>query len=325
MKAFTFYRYGNPESVLKLNEVPKPTHSENEILLKVKAAAINDYDWSLVRGKPFLYRLMFGLVKPKKPIPGMELSGVIEAVGSKVTTFKPGDQVYGDISDDRFGAFAEYITLNESSLIRKPDNISFEEAASVSHASMLAWQGLIEIGKLQKNQSILINGAGGGVGTFAIQIAQQYQTRITAVDSQEKFEQMQSLGAHQFIDYKSQDFTNYSSNPNQYDLILDAKTNRSVFSYLKKLRPNGRYVTVGGSLPRLFLLLIFKWLIKKFTSKSVHIVSLKTNKDLKHINELFEQKKIRTVIDGPHPFENLPQLIRYFGDGKHKGKVVVTI
>ena len=326
MKAFIFSKYGLPESVLELKEVANPNPAEDEVLVKIKAAAVNDYDWSMVRGKPFLYRLMFGLWKPKSQIPGMELSGIIEAVGSEVSKLKVGDSVYGDISDDKFGAFAEYIAVKAKSLILMPEKMSFEEAASIAHASMLACQGLIEVGKIKSHQSILVNGAGGGVGAFAAQLASLYNANITGVDTSKKFDQMRSHGYDRVIDYKSEDFTNLKEKKGQtYDLILDAKTNRSVFSYLKVLKPNGKYVTVGGTLPKLISILVFKWLISKFTSKSLHIVSLKVNKVLSFINGLYEEGKIKTIIDGPHKFRELPKLIQYFGDGKHKGKIVISI
>lgn len=182
MKAIVLTKYGSP-SMLQLQELPKPVPQENEVLVKIHATAINDYDWSMVRGKPHLYRLMFGLLKPKIKIPGMELSGTIEALGKNVQSFKLGDVVYGDISDYGFGSFAEYICIHEKALALKPPKMTFEEAAAIPHASLLAYQGLIDLGKIQNGQQILINGAGGGVGTFGLQLAKLYDAEVTGVEA----------------------------------------------------------------------------------------------------------------------------------------------
>ena len=321
MKAIVCTKYGPPE-VLQLKEVEKPTPKENEVLVKVIATAVNDYDWSMVRGKPYLYRLMFGIFKPKRKITGMELAGIIEALGTNATTFKVGNEVYGDISGYGFGSFAEYICINEKALKLKPGKMSFEQAASIPHASMLAVQALIDIGKVQKGEKILINGAGGGFGTFGFQIAQLFNAEVTGVDTGDKLEMMKSIGFDHIIDYKKEDFT---KNGQRYDLILDAKTNRSTFNYLRSLSPNGRYVTVGGEISRLLQAFILDPLIHSFNKKSIRIVALKPNKDLDYINELFEEGKIKPVIDGPYKLNEVPEAIRYFGEGKHKGKVVINI
>ncbi len=321
MKAITYTQYGPPE-VLQLKEVEKPAPKENEVLVKVFATAVNDYDWSMVRGKPYLYRLMFGIIKPKKKIPGMELAGTIEALGTNATLFKVEDAVYGDISGYGFGSFAEYICINEKALILKPGKMSFEQAASIPHAAMLAVQGLIDIGKVQKEQKILINGAGGGFGTFGLQIAKLYSVEITGVDTGDKLNMMKSIGFDHVIDYRKEDFT---KNGLRYDLILDAKTNRSTFDYLRSLGPNGRYVTVGGTTSRLLQAFFLGPLIRRFNKKSISIVALKPNKDLDYINELFEAGKIKPVIDGPYKLNEVPEAIRYFGEGKHKGKIVITL
>ena len=322
MKAIVLTKYGVPSEVLQLQEMPQPSPKEHEVLIKVHTSAVNDYDWSLTRGKPFLYRLMFGLMKPKRPIPGMELAGTVEALGAKATKFKVGDAVYGDTSDHGFGSFAEYMCINEKALIQKPDNMSFEEATTIPHASMLALQGLRDTGKIQEGQQVLINGAGGGVGSFGLQIAKLHHAEVTGVDTGDKLQMMQSLGFDHVIDYKQEDFTKLGQ---QYDLILDAKTNRSPFAYLRALKPNGLYVTVGGTLPKLFQALFFKPWISLFSSKRVHIVALKPNKDLSYIHELFEAGKIKCIIDGPYPLSEVPMAIQHFGEGKHSGKVVISV
>ena len=321
MKAIVLTKYGLKD-VLHLKEVAKPTPKDNEVLIKIHATAVNDYDWSLMRGKPYLYRLMFGLVSPKKQIPGMELAGTIEAVGENARSFKVGDAVYGDISEYGFGSFAEYICINEKALALKPNKMSFEEAASIPHAAMLAVQGLIDVGKIQKEQKILINGAGGGVGTLGLQIAKLYDAEVTGVDTGDKLKMMESIGFDRVIDYKKQDFT---KNGQSYDLILDTKTNRSTFDYLPSLNPSGRYVTVGGELTRLFQILMLKPLIALFGKKKIHILGLKPNKDLDYINELFEAGKLKPVIDGPFKLSEVPEAICYFGAGKHVGKIVITL
>ena len=321
MKAIVFTKYGAPD-VLQLKEMPKPSPGEEEVLVKIHATAVNDYDWSMVRGKPYLYRLMFGLWKPKKQIPGMELSGTVEAVGKNVRAFQVGDAVFGDISEYGFGSFAEYLCIHEKALVLKPAAMSFEEAAAIPHASLLAYQGLVEIGKIQKGQQILINGAGGGVGTFGLQLAKLYDAEVTGLDTGNKLGMMQSIGFDHVIDYKKEDFT---KNGQRYDLILDAKTNRSIFSYARSLKPNGTYVTVGGYLSSLLQLLMLKPLLSASSEKRFHILALKPNKDIAYINELFEAGKLKTVIDGPYTLSQTQEAVQYFGEGKHQGKVVISV
>ncbi|HET8736068.1 MAG TPA: NAD(P)-dependent alcohol dehydrogenase [Pricia sp.] len=320
MKAIVCDRYGPPEQ-LQLREVPKPVPEKNEVLVKIHATAINDYDWGMIRGQPYLYRLLFGLTKPKNPIPGMELAGTIEAVGADVTAFEIGDTVYGDISEKGSGTFAEYVCVDAKTFVRKPKSMSFEQAAAIPHAAMLAVQGLIDVGDLKKGQQVLINGAGGGVGTIGLQIAKLHDAEVTGVDTGDKLEMMESLGFDHIIDYKKEDFT---QNGRRYDLVLDAKTNHPLSAYLRSLKPQGKYVTVGGKLGRLLQLLLLKPLIAVLYKKSVHLVALRPNKDLAYINTLFENGKIKPVVDGPYPLKEVPRLIRYFGEGKHTGKIIVV-
>lgn len=321
MKALVFTKYGSPE-VLQLREIAKPTPKENEVLVKIHATAVNDYDWSMIRGKPYLYRLLFGLLKPKHQIPGMELSGTIEALGTNAKSFKVGDAVYGDISTFGFGGFAEYVCINEKALVNKPDKMSFEAASAIPHAAGLALQGLVDTGDLKKDQKILINGAGGGMGTFGLQIAKLYDAEVTGVDTGDKLKMMREIGFDHIIDYQKEDFT---KNGQKYDLILDAKTTRSTFDYLRALSPKGKYVTVGGYLNRLFPMLLLKPWISVFSKKRMYIVALKPNKDLDYISELLEAGKMRPIIDGPFNFSELPEAIQYFGEGKHSGKVVIKL
>lgn len=321
MKAIVCHKYGPPED-LQIIDIPKPVIQEDEVLVKVRATAINDYDWSLVRGKPYLYRLLFGLKRPKNPVPGMELAGTIEAVGEKVGAFKIGDEVYGDLSDTNFGSFAEYTCIPARALSPKPAVLSFEEAAAIPHAAGLAVQGLIDVGNIQKEQRILINGAGGGVGTLGLQIAKHFAAEVTGVDTGEKLERMRSLGFDHIIDYKKEDFT---KNGEKYDLVLDAKTTRSVRAYLRALKPSGKYVSIGGHVDKLLQVVVLRPFVGALTSKTVHMVSLKSNKDLDFIHEMYKAGRLKPLIDGPYRLEDIPRLIRYFGEGKHTGKIVVTL
>lgn len=321
MKAIIATKYG-PPAALRIKELPKPTPGKQEVLVSVHATTINDFDWSLVRGKPLPYRLLFGLLKPKYPIPGIEFAGTIEALGEGVSSFKVGDAVYGDISDYGWGTFAKYVCVKEKSLVLKPEKMTFEEAAAIPHASMLATQGLIDVGKLQQGEKVLINGAGGGMGTFGLQIAKTFGAEVTGVDSTDKLDMMRSIGFDKVIDYRKMDFT---KNGQRYDLILDAKTTRPPAAFLRSLNPEGRYVTVGGYLNHLFQLLLLKRLVPGSRYKRLYMVGLKPNKDLEYINRLYEEGKIKPVIDGPYSFEEIPRLLQYFGEGKHLGKVVVAM
>ncbi|RAI89407.1 NAD(P)-dependent alcohol dehydrogenase [Algoriphagus yeomjeoni] len=322
MKAIFFEKYGKPEKVLSLKEVAMPIPEDYEVLIKIHATAINDYDWSMVRGKPYLYRLMFGLFKPKNPIAGMELSGVIEGIGSKVGKLKVGDSVYGDISQFGFGTFAEYVSIHEDAVVIKPDELSFEKAAAIPHASTLALQALRHIGEIKKGQKVLINGGGGGVGTIGLQLAKLSHCHVTGVDSGEKLVMMKSLGYDEVIDYKKTDFTKTGE---KYDLILDCKTNKSPFAYLRAMKPTGIYVTIGGNIGSLLSILFWGKILSLFTKKSLQILSLKPNEGLDEIAQLVIQNKVTPEIDGPYPLEDTARLIHYFGEGKHKGKIVIRV
>lgn len=319
MKAIIYTQYGGPE-VLQLKEVDKPAPKDNEVLIKVYAASLNDWDWGLLHGD-LINRMMFGLFKPKKKILGSDIAGRVEAIGKNVTLFKPGDEVYGDLSG-QWGGFAEYVCAIEKALGPKPPAMSFEAAAAIPQAAMLAVQGLIDKGKIQAGQKLLINGAGGGVGTFGVQIAKLYGAEVTGVDSAGKLDMLRAMGFDHVIDYTKEDFT---KNGQQYDMILDVKTHRSPFSYTRSLRPGGVYVTVGGSIARLLQVLILKPWISMFTKKHLRIVALKTNKDLLYMNELYESGKVKPVIDGPYKLSEVPEAFRHFGKAAHKGKIVISL
>ena len=319
MKAIVYTKYGSPE-VLQIKEIEKPVPKENEVLIKIYAVSINDWDFGLLEGD-FINRILNGFLKPKRKILGSDIAGRIEAVGKNVTWFKTGDDVYGDLSG-RWGGFAEYTCAPEKALALKPASMSFNEAASIPQAAMLAVQGLIDKGKIQPGQKLLINGAGGGVGTFAVQIAKLYGVEVTGVDRTSKLDMLRSMGFDHVVDYTIEDFTR---NGKLYDLILDVKTNRSIFDYTRALCPNGIYVTVGGSMVRLLQALFLGPWISMISKKHIRIVALKPNKDLFYINGLFEAGKIKPVIDGPYKLNEFREAFRIFGKGEHKGKVVITM
>jgi NADPH:quinone reductase-like Zn-dependent oxidoreductase len=324
MKAYTLKKYGDPEEVLELKEVAMPEPGPGEVLIKVRASAINDYDWCITTGKPYAYRLLFGIFRPRKKlrIPGMEVAGIVEKVGSNASMFKPGDEVYGDTSDHGFGSFAEYMCIHEKALAKKPSKMTFEDAVAIPHASMLALQGLREEGQMQKGHTLLINGAGGGVGSFAVQLAKLYNMEVTAVDTGDKLNIMKQLGFDYIIDYKEKDFTR---DTRRYNLILDCKTSHSPLACLRALKPHGKYVSIGGSSGKLLMLLFLSPFIHLFSNKKLRLVALKANKDLAYINELYATHKIKCQIDGPYDFDKVPWAVRRFGEGKHYGKVVISI
>lgn len=319
MKAFIQKDYGPPEQ-LTLTEVPVPRPRAGEVLVKIYSAAVNDYDWAMVTGIPRIYRLLYGLRRPKHPIPGMELSGTVSAVGPGFSRFAPGDAVYGDLSDHGFGTYAEYVCIKQEALVPKPVEMSFDEAAAIPHATMLAWQGLVEVGKLQTGERLLVNGGGGGVGTFALQMAKHIGASVTGVDTGPKLAKMLELGFDEVIDFKQDDFTRSGR---QYDLILDCKSSHAPFALARVMAKGGRYVTVGGTVPRLIQILLFGWLVRLFTGKSLRIVALKPNRDLDIVRELFIGGKLVCVLDGPHSMKDAPGLLRRFGEGGHCGKIVM--
>ena len=319
MKAIVYTKYGGPE-VLQIKEVEKPTPKDDEVLIKIYAVSLNDWDFGLLHGD-FINRMLNGLRKPRRIILGSDIAGRIEAVGNNVTHFKIGDEVYGDLSG-RWGGFAEYCCASEKALALKPVSMSFTEAAAIPQAAMLAVQGLIDKGKIQPGQKLLINGAGGGVGTFGVQIAKTFGAEVTGVDSTGKLNMLRSMGFDHVIDYTQEDFT---KNGQQYDLILDAKTNRSMFAYARSLSKNGTYVTVGGSIGRLIQALFLAPWISITTKKNFRIVSLKPNKDLIYMNTLFEEGKVIPVIDGPYQFNDFMKAFKLFEKAEHKGKIVLSI
>jgi NADPH:quinone reductase-like Zn-dependent oxidoreductase len=319
MKAIVYPKYGSPD-VLRMAEVPKPIPRDEEILVKICAVSINSWDWDMLTGKPFEYRFLSGFLKPKNnKLHGCDIAGIVEAKGSGVKRFKIGDEVFGDLSEGGWGAFAEYVCAEENQLTHKPSTMTFEQAACLSHGGNLAVQGLKDYGKIESGQKVLINGGGGSTGTLALQIANLFDVEVTAVDHTVKLSMMRSLGADHVIDYTKNDFT---ENGPKYDLILDVKTDRSVSDYQRALCPNGRYVTVGGMTSRILQVLL---LGKLSTKHKMYVVGYQANKDLQFLVELFEADKLKPVIDKRFPLEETAKAFQYYGSGLFKGKIVVTI
>jgi NADPH:quinone reductase-like Zn-dependent oxidoreductase len=319
MKAIVYHTYGSPD-VLKLEEIEQSTPQDNEVLVKVHAASVNAADWHLLRGKPFLVRLMgFGLLKPKHKILGSDIAGRVEAVGRNVQQFQPGDEVFGSIR----GGFAEYVCAREDTLVLKPANISFEEAAAVPIAALTALQALRDKGQIQSGQKVLINGASGGVGTFAVQIAKAFGADVTGVCSTRNVDMVRSIGADQVIDYTQEEFI---QNGYGYDLILAANGFHPISDYKRALRPRGTYVMTGGSNAQMFQAMLLGPLISMTGSKKMGNLMAKPNqKDLVFMKDLLEAGKVVPVIDRRYTLREVPEAIRYLEEGHAKGKVVITV
>jgi NADPH:quinone reductase-like Zn-dependent oxidoreductase len=319
MKAIVRTRYGAPD-VLQLEEMEKPTPEDDEVLVRVHAVSVNKSDWFVLRGKPFLVRLMgFGLLRPKIKILGSDIAGRVEVVGKNVGQFKPNDEVFGTTR----GSLAEYVCVREDRLALKPANISFEEAAAVPVAAVTALQGLRDKGHIQSGQKVLIHGASGGVGTFAVQIAKSFGAEVTAVCSTRNLDTAHSIGADHVIDYTQEDFTR---NGQRYDLILAANGNRSILSYRHSLGPKGIFVNTGGSLSQMVQALFLAPLISKTGSKKMGTSSAKLNqKDLILVKELLVAGKVVPVVEKRYPLRQAAEALRYLGEGHAQGKIVITL
>ena len=321
MQAIVYHTYGSPD-VLKLEEVETPTPKDNEILVKVQAAATAAGDWHLLRADPFLVRLMYGLLTPKYKILGADVAGRVEAVGRSVTQFQPGDEVFGDLSRCGFGAFAEYVAAPATAFALKPTNLTFAEAAAVPVSAVTALLGLRE-GNIQAGQQVLINGASGGVGTFAVQIAKAFGAEVTAVCSTSKVAMVRALGADHVIDYTQEDFT---KNGERYELIMAANGYQPLSAYQRALTPQGRYVMTGGATAQMFeAMLLGAWRSKKGGQKLGNILVKPSQTDLQVMKELIEAGKVKPVIDRCYPLPGVPDAIRYVEAGHAKGKVVITV
>jgi len=320
MKAIVYHRYGSPD-VLKLEEVDMPTPKDNEVLIKVHAVSVNRSDWEGLRGKP-LYARIGGLLKPRHQILGSDIAGRVEMAGRNNRQFQPGDEVFGDILG-RMGGFAEYVCARGRALALKPASMTFEEAAAIPQAAVIALQGIRDKGQVQPGQKVLINGAGGGAGSFAVQLGKLYGAEVTGVDNTGKLDFMRSLGADHVVDYTREDFT---KNGKQYDLILDVVAHRSIFACARALRPNGSYFAVGGSVATMFQILLLGPWIRRTAGKNIRLLVVQPNrKDLVFITELCEAGKVVPVIDRRYPLSEVPEALRYLGEGLAKGKVVITV
>jgi NADPH:quinone reductase-like Zn-dependent oxidoreductase len=320
VKAIVRRKYGSPD-VLELREVETPIPTDDEVLVKVHAVSVNRSDWETLIGKP-LYARIGGLLKPRRHILGSDIAGRVEVVGSNITRFQPGDEVFGDILG-RMGGFAEYVCARERALALKPASMTFEEVAAIPQAAVIALQGIRDKGQVKPGQKVLINGAGGGAGSFAVQLAKLYGAEVTGVDNTSKLDFMLSLGADHVIDYTREDFT---KNGEQYDLILDVVAHRSVFAYTRALRPNGSYFCVGGSVAILFQILLLGPWIRRTAGKKIRLLVVQPNlKDMLYITELYEAGKVIPVIDRRYPLRQVPEALRYLGEGRAKGKVVITL
>ncbi len=322
MKAIVYYNYGSPD-VLILEEVEKPTPKEDEVLVKVHAASLNAGDWAMLTGEPFFLRLMggWGLQKPTKhKILGLDIAGRVEAVGANVKQFQPGDEVFGESG---IGAFVEYRCVTEDKMVLKPAKISFEEAATIPEAALVALQGLRDTGQIQPGQKVLINGASGGIGTFAVQIAKYFEAEVTAVCSTRNLDLARSIGADHVIDYTQEDFT---QNEQRYDLILAANGYHPIADYKRALSSEGIYVCTGGSLAQLFQSILLGPFMSMTGSKKMGNSARKSNKeDLVFMGDLLEAGKVAPVIDKRYPLSEVPEALRYIGEGHARGKVVITV
>ena len=322
MKAIVYEKYGRPD-VLQLQEVAKPVHKDNEALVKVHAASLNAADLETLRGE-FVVRLT-GPLKPRYRILGSDVSGQIEAVGRNVKQFQPGDEIWGDLSYPHgFGTFAEYVCIPENALRLKPARMTFEEAAAIPTAGVVALQNLLAKRPVQQGQKVLINGAGGSVGTFAVQLARYFGAEVTAVDSSMKLEMLRSLGTDHFIDYTQEDFTKSGK---LSDLILDVVVHRTIFDYKRALSSKGIVIMVGGSTARVFLNLLLGLFVSITGDKKIGLGTWEPNKkeDLDFLQELFEAGKVKPVIDRRYPLSEVPEAFRYLEEGRAQGKLVITV
>jgi NADPH:quinone reductase-like Zn-dependent oxidoreductase len=320
VKAVVYTKYGPPD-VLQVKEVEKPTPADDEVLIRLQAVSVNRSDWEALTGKP-LWARIWGVRRPRRQILGSDIAGRVEAVGGNVTRFQPGDEVFGDILA-RLGGFAEYVCAREKSLARKPAAMTFEQVAAIPQAGVIALQGIRDKGQVKPRQKVLINGAGGGAGSFAVQLAKLYGAEATGVDNSDKLEFMRSIGADHVIDYKREDFTR---NGKEYDLILDMQAYHSVFAYARALSRGGSYYAVGGSVATFFQILLLGPLIRRIWGKKIRVLVVQPNlKDMVHITELYAAGKVVPIIDKRFSLSEVPNALRYLGEGGAKGKVVITL
>jgi NADPH:quinone reductase-like Zn-dependent oxidoreductase len=320
MKAIILTKYGSPD-VLKLQEFEKPVPKDNEVLVRVHASALNNADIDFMRG--FLLSRLAAIEMLKNPIIGTDIAGRVEAIGSNVTQFQVGDEVYGDLTEVGFGAFAEYVAVPEKAIAHKPRNLSFIEAAAVPTAGILALQSVRDYGNLQAGEHLLINGAGGGVGTFALQLAHYYGAKASVVDKSEKFEMLTALGAVDCIDYRKQDYTRLGK---RYDLVIDVLAKRLIFDYPRVLSEKGRFGMVGGSLPTIMQgMLLGNWLSGRLKKKVGMVMVTPNQADLITLRELIEAGHLRPIIHQVYPLADIAEAFTELEAGKACGKIVIQM
>ncbi|MGB3715673.1 MAG: NAD(P)-dependent alcohol dehydrogenase [Candidatus Promineifilaceae bacterium] len=322
MKAIVCTKYGSPD-VLQLKEVEKPIPKEDEALVKIHAASLNAADLENLRGT---WSARFGgPLKPMYKILGSDIAGRVEAVGRNVKQFQPGDEIWGDLSFPYgYGTFAEYVCVSETALALKPASMTFEEASTYPQSAIISLQSLRDKGQIQPGQKVLINGAGGGMGTFAVQIAKYYGAEVTGVDGKGKLDMLRSIGADHVIDYTKEDYTKSGQ---RYDLILDVVAYRSILDYRRALSPEGIFLIVGGSLATFLQVVLLGALISRIGSKKLGLNMYEPNKreDLAFLTELFEAGRVVPVIDRSYPLSKVPEALRYLEEGHARGKVVITV
>jgi NADPH:quinone reductase-like Zn-dependent oxidoreductase len=323
MKAMTYRTYGSPADVLELADIDKPGLGDNDVLIRVQAASVNPLDWHLLTGTPYIARLQAGFRKPKRNIPGADVAGRVEAVGKAVTEFRPGDEVFGESVTG--GGYAEFVSVPEKLLVLKPANLTFEQAAAVPVAAFTALQGLRDKGNIQPKHKVLIVGASGGVGTFAVQIAKSFGAEVTGVGSTRNVDMIRSIGADHVIDYTRADFAGEGQ---RYDLILDAVGNRSVPACRRALNPEGIYVGVGG--PKKTLSLLGRMVRMALASmvgkkKMVSMLATASKEDLITLTELLETGAVTPVIDRTYSLNEVPEALLHQGEGHARGKTIITV
>jgi NADPH:quinone reductase-like Zn-dependent oxidoreductase len=324
MKAIVCHAYGSPDDVLELEEVGRPEISDDEVLVRVHASSVNFADYHFLLGTPYIIRTAAGLARPRNTILGRDVAGRVKAVGSNVTLFQPGDEVYGETN---FGAYAEYVSVPERWLALKPVNLTFEQVAAVPIAGVTALQGVRKVGQVQRGQRVLINGASGGVGTFAVQIAKWFGAEVTGVCSTGKMDMVRSIGADHVIDYTQEDFT---SGGQRYDMILDMAGNRSLTACRRALEPKGVYVSSTaepdrlwvGSIPRLLKVIV----LSPFVSQTMTFLAAKQSRsDLLDLQELIEAGDVTPIIDSSYRLSEVPRALERFGTGHNRGKIAIIV
>jgi NADPH:quinone reductase-like Zn-dependent oxidoreductase len=322
MRAVVYDRYGPPEDVLRLEEIDRPSIGERDVLVRVRAASVNSWDCDNLLGKPPIARAGWGLRRPKRRVLGADVAGDVVAVGGAATRFRPGDQVFGDLSASGWGGFAEFASAHEDALERKPAELGFEQAAAIPQAGVMALQAVGPAGAAAGRRA-LVNGAGGGVGTFAIQLLRASGAHVTGVDSTGKLDLMRSLGAETVIDYTREDL---ADRPERFDLIVDVTARRSMFDYRRLLAPGGRYVMIGGATNRIAQVLLFgAWEAMTRSGRSMGLLVHRPNQDLDRLGALAAEGAIVPVIGETFELADVAQAIRLVIDGRALGKVVVTV